>query len=348
MCGMEEEIRKKYERLLVPPDGSGPVGEMTEKELLLGRILKKIREHRQISQEDLAEGICPISVLATIENGTKANLLLTNILLTRMGKSSEKFEFYYTNGEYEQQREREQILELWKSDKLSEAMKQIRLYERRYKTKFNTSWSDWQRRCIMLKQDTLPKKFEQLWLELQRRKLYFTQEEWDFLWELAKMYERTEQKEKLREVYSLMYQNSVDITKISELDGHGMDEERQLEILPLLCLNYGRFEHKEEHLEEAETVLNTGIELLIRNMRLYYLRELLEERTQLCYRLWKDTKSPERYQKLVQDEQNLIALDFMYHDEEKAYQKIKWLKEELKWESTTLDNLSIGPERLWQ
>ena len=84
---MRQEIRERYGELLEPLSKDNMVGEMTEKELLLGRTLKRIREHRQISLEDLAEGICPVSELSAMEKGTKVNLLLTSAYLLRMGKS---------------------------------------------------------------------------------------------------------------------------------------------------------------------------------------------------------------------------------------------------------------------
>lgn len=344
---MNEEIRKKYERLLTPPDGKKRVGEMTEKELLLGRILKNIRERRKISQGDLTEGICPISVLANIESGTKVNLLLTNALLTRMGKSAEKFEFYFTIQEYAQQHEREAIIDLWKNGNLENAEEKLAQYEKEYDTKVNERWSCWQRYSIQLRRDLPPDDFENQWQLMKQRKLYCTQEEWDFLWEAVNFYERKGQKEKAREIYALMYRDCTDDTKPSDPDGHGMDEERKLELLPLLCWKYGQFERLEGNLEAAEGILNTGIALLKRNMRLYYLREMLEERLQIYYQRWQESKAEEMYQKVGQDAQYLVVLDFAYKEKEKGFRRIEWMKEELKWESTALDNLSIGPEKLW-
>ena len=97
---MRDEIREKYGKWLGTPGDRSKVGEMTEKELLLGRTLKRMREHRQISLEELAKGICAPSDMVAMENGIKASLLITGAYLTRMGKSINKFEFYSTNLEY--------------------------------------------------------------------------------------------------------------------------------------------------------------------------------------------------------------------------------------------------------
>ena len=52
---MRDEIREKYGKWLGTPGDRSKVGEMTEKELLLGRTLKRMREHRQIPLECAAQ-----------------------------------------------------------------------------------------------------------------------------------------------------------------------------------------------------------------------------------------------------------------------------------------------------
>ena len=344
---MRQEIRERYGELLEPLSKDNMVGEMTEKELLLGRTLKRIREHRQISLEDLAEGICPVSELSAMEKGTKVNLLLTSAYLLRMGKSVNKFEFYSTNTEYEKKKKRDQIVQTWKSGELDKAETLLEEYRRDYRTRLGGVWDNWQKLCIQLCRDILPEKQEKLWKALMARKLYFIQEEWDYLWELVKYYERSGNVERAREVYALMYQNCMVVGVFLPQDGKGMDEERKLEILPMLCLQYGRFEHRQGRTMEAIQVVNDAISLLLRNMRMDYLYELLEERLSIHTYMWEQTKQENFYQGLVEDAQYLAALDFLNERDAAARRRFRWLKEEMKWESTILDNLFTDQEKPW-
>lgn len=342
---MKDTTKQKYDKLLGDQKKKKKVGEMTEKELLLGRTLKKMREHRQISLEDLSRGICTPSDMAAMESGTKSSLLMTNVYLTRMGKSVHKFEFYSTNEEYEQQYRRELIIDLWKSDELDSAQDRLAYYERHFRSKCNERWSWWQRLCIGLRKGKLPEKHEKVWQELVRQKLYFTEEELDYLRELARLYERQGETERVGEVYALMYSNTMAVGVFPPESGKGMDEERKLEILPQLCLDYGRFEHAQGRRTEAIRILDAAIGLLQKSMRMQLLKELLEERMEIHRELWEESGEPEEQRKTGEDTQHLIALDLVRGDMREAFRKVCWLKEEVKWENTTLDNLYIILEK---
>ncbi len=343
---MKDEIREKYRILLGTLGENKRVGEMTEKELLLGKTLKQMREHRQISLEDLSKGICAPSAMTATENGIKASLLMTGAYLTRMGKSVNKFEFYSTNLEYEQQCKRDNIIELWKTERLAEAGKYLAEYDRQFRSKFCGCWSKWQKYCIMLREGELPREHKEIWEELTQQKLYFTQEEMDYLWELAKLYKQKNQVEYVRQTYHLMYQNTMATGVFLPQNGRGMDEERKLEILPELCLCYGRFEHMQGRNQEAVQILSTAITLLQESMRMKWLRELLEERGKNCYELWKNEENKEAYEQMGRDMQYLIALDLVHGQMCNVLERVRWLKEEVKWENIILDNLSIDPEKL--
>lgn len=341
---MEDGLKEKYNRFLGNVEEANRVGEMTEKELLLGRILKRMREYRQISLEDMSEGICAPSDMMAMENGIKASLLMTAAYLTRMGKSVNKFEFYSTNSEYSQQYKREHIIEVWKRGDLEAAKAYLAEYEKRFRSKFSQRWGSWQKRCIALREGILPAEHAAVWEGLEHQKLYFTQEELDYLWELAGLYGRWGDAGKVREVYALMYANTMAAGMFLPQNTKGMDEERKLEILPELCMAYGHFEHLQEQDMEALQILNTAIELLQKNMRMKLLRELVEERMNIYKGLWERTGSPEMYQGMGADAQNLIALLLVYGDMRAVREKMVWLKE-VKWESTILDSLSTVLER---
>ena len=73
----------------------------------------------------------------------------------------------------------------------------------------------------------------------------------------------------------------------------------------------------------------------------------MEEKSELDYFNWKNTQDSKLYEQIGKDTEKIITLYFLYRKNEKAFQKINWLKEVLQWESTALDNLSIGPDRRW-
>ncbi len=342
---MRDEIREKYSKWLGTPGDRSKVGEMTEKELLLGRTLKRMREHRQIPLEDLSKGICAPSDMMAMENGIKASLLMTGAYLTRMGKSVNKFEFYSTNLEYEQQCKRDKIVELWKTQNLEEAGKRLAEYDRHFRSKFSESWSNWQKRCIALRGDRLPEKYQEVWKELDEQRLYFTQEEMNYLWELAKYYERRKDVVHVRETYSLMYRNTMATGIFLPQSGRGMDEERKLEILPELCWSFGHFEHMQGRHAEALQILDTAIALLRGSMRMTMLKELFEERVGILRGLWENKQDLEAYGRMGKDMEYLIALDLIGDETTKALKRLHWLKEEAKWENTILDNLFTVLER---
>ncbi len=336
---MRDEIREKYGKWLGTPGDRSKVGEMTEKELLLGRTLKRMREHRQIPLEELAKGICAPSDMVAMENGIKSSLLITGAYLTRMGKSINKFEFYSTNLEYEQQCKRDNIIELWKAQNLEEAGNRLAEYDRYFRSKYNESWSNWQKCCIALRRDNLPERYGKIWEELVGQKLYFTQEEMDYLWELVKYYERRMDVVHIRETYSLMYRNTMATGMFLPQSGRGMDEERKLEILPELCLSFGHFEHMQGRAADALQVLDTAISLLRGSMRMRMLEELLAERMTILKELWENGSDVEVYGRMCKDAEYLIVLDLVGDKFEKAFERLCWLKEEAKWGNTILDSL---------
>lgn len=336
---MEDEIKRKYDYLIESGKGGYRVGEMRAKELLLGRTLKRMRERRQIPLEELASGVCTVSDMAAMESGTKASLLLTNIYLTRMGKSMNKFEFYSTNEEYDQQYKRDLIIELWKSGELDGAQDRLAYYERHFHSKCNEQWSRWQRFCISLCKGKLPEEYRGIWQELTHQKLYFTQEELDYLWQLARLYELRGEPEQVRKIYELMYKNTMAVGVFLPEYGMGMDEERKLEILPQLCLDYGSFEYAQGRKAEAVSILDAAIGLLRRNMRMQLLDELLTQRLKIHRELWEESGDAAEQYKACEDVQHLIALDLVNSDMRAAMDKISWLRREAKWENTTLDSL---------
>ena len=71
----------------------------------IGEIIKEERKRRQISQEELACGICSVTTLSRIENGSqRPTLKVEEALLERLGHSTDNLVIYSETEELEKHR----------------------------------------------------------------------------------------------------------------------------------------------------------------------------------------------------------------------------------------------------
>ena len=317
---MKSKIEEKYKKIL----GTGQILNAVpeQQKFYLGCLLRKERLYRGLVMEDVAEGICLINTLHKIEKNIveeekkSPSYFLISSLLTRMGMSSEKFEFYYDQKEAFQEKERKQLsawekyyrknkrierltifdTTLEKQNSSVKDMEQNKIfgqapiyfddtaykqtledYKKKHRTVWEHTWADWQLCIAELSCDILPKNLKNLWQELTERKLFYTKEEWQFLYALAAYMERKNEYEKANKIYFQMYQN---IMK------EGMDDERRLEVLPEFCLTYGAFLKDYEKIQKEESELPIlykrteeiflqGISINQKFGRAYFLYELL-------------------------------------------------------------------------
>lgn len=83
----------------------------------IGKLINYERTKRKISLQELAEGICSVSVLQRIEAGERlSDFFLLERIIERLGKSINKFEFLYNESAYEIYYLRE-IIEKYLEDK---------------------------------------------------------------------------------------------------------------------------------------------------------------------------------------------------------------------------------------
>ena len=104
----------------------------------IGSIIASLRYEKGISKRKLCQGLCSISMLSFIEGDEgDADKFLLDMLLQRLGKSSDKLEAVLTNSEYERMRARDYLEELiWKKER-EKVLIHLREYSQRY-TKDNT------------------------------------------------------------------------------------------------------------------------------------------------------------------------------------------------------------------
>lgn len=365
--------------------------------------------------------------------------LLLHFLLNRMGMSAEKFEFYYDQKEKEDKEIRDWFMILEEKEKLkrgfedyvrnkdtleididkNEQKKNItnKLYKElyliglnnyeqaliMYKKKKHTMWDKiwiyWQQLIYQLVCDHYSGEIEEKWNDLCAQNLFYTDEEWKFLYTLAAYYRHRNNYKEANKVYLQMYLNAIgekNMTKnkmtgkkikllsklkkftygeenkkdniISNLSENCvgrnefvMDEERQLEILPKFCLTYGKFLWEYEKLQrkedkdvywKPEEIFLYGIQLNVKFGRNYFLYELMENYCKLLFEKWNDftnlnlisekeskiiEKSKRKYLKeLIKYEQYLLAWEVARKNFVKAKKRLKFMKEELKWENIIL------------
>ncbi len=383
--------------------------ELEKNEFSIGHSLRRARLWKGLTLKQVAQGICKKSVLERLEKGWGENFsgfehhLLLRSLLNRMGMFAGKYDFYYDEKERGKEALRKWLVAwrgsfgggkdrnawctfpatgekqgaAWTSQqKQTEFLKELRLpegasyeeasgaFEAMNDVEWERIWVSWQKRIRALSQDELSEEARRTWEELLTQKLFYTQEEWEFLYALAEYYKRKKEYKKTEEIYGRMYQNAM---------GFGMDDERQLELLPEFCLIYGKFlwEHKEngkygEH--RAQDILMHGIQLNLKFRRIYFLSDLMETYCAKRYDMLSDaSKEDLRKQRksdrkpedsitkfleeidlkdeneikivaeLLQYGQYLAALWMAQKKYEKAKQQLIFMKEELGWQALALD-----------
>ena len=100
----------------------------------IGKLVRYEREKKQISIQNLANGICSISTLQRVENGERLpDFFVLERMIERLGKSINKMEFLYHQGDYEiyylrevieRYLENKQYADVWEGLEAYEALKE--------------------------------------------------------------------------------------------------------------------------------------------------------------------------------------------------------------------------------
>ncbi len=76
----------------------------------IGQVILYYRQKYQFSQAQVCDGICSVMTMSRIENGGReCDFLVAETLLSRLGKTTEGFEFALSEEEYEQARQRHAV-----------------------------------------------------------------------------------------------------------------------------------------------------------------------------------------------------------------------------------------------
>ena len=99
----------------------------------IGAIIAALRYKKRYSRKKLCQGLCSIPMLIKIENDeTDVDKFLVDMLLQRLGKSTDKLEVILSDEEYERIHIRDYIEELIWKQKKDEAISLLNKYEKQY------------------------------------------------------------------------------------------------------------------------------------------------------------------------------------------------------------------------
>lgn len=97
----------------------------------IGNAVLHYREKKGLSQMQVAEGICNEMTMSRIEIGKREfDMLLSETLLQRLGKTVERFEFLLNDEDYKLYLLREKIMDSYKHDALEKAKMYIEQYKK--------------------------------------------------------------------------------------------------------------------------------------------------------------------------------------------------------------------------
>lgn len=103
-----------------------------------GEYISKLRTSKGISQEQLCDGLCDLSLLSRFERGEReADKLLQNRFLTRLGVVPEHYENFLYYKDYCRWEKRQGIIHNILDEKVEEAKRQLEEYHREYDMTFS-------------------------------------------------------------------------------------------------------------------------------------------------------------------------------------------------------------------
>ena len=81
-------------------------------EITFGEMIRRVRKAKKMTQEEVAEGICTVSSLSKLENGSQIpSRQKFQKIMERLGESGYSYAFFFGKREFEQRQERLRLLE---------------------------------------------------------------------------------------------------------------------------------------------------------------------------------------------------------------------------------------------
>lgn len=250
----------------------------------MGKTIKILRMNVGKSREEIALGLCSISVLQRLEEGERfADKKLIDALIQRLGKSSDKFEFILGKVEYEKNQKRIAIDHAFERKKYNKCRELLKKFSEKCRKEDSLNWQYIEKMEFLLG-DLEYKTIEEaealilkmlcrtspdFCLEKMEEQLFCT-EECRLIYLLALTDIEFGSFEKARMILSKL---------IVYLEYHFSDVEERIKLYPQIAYSLSMcYEYYGDYTDEQK-IAEKAIELLTENGRIYLLAELLE-----CYK----------------------------------------------------------------
>lgn len=304
----------------------------------IGQVIRKLREDKKISLELLSRGLCSVTTLCRIENENRVpDMLLTEVLLQRLGKSPDKFEIFINKEEFKLYESREEIEKLLEKEDFEQLEIKLTDYESKI-NKSNVLQQQFVKRikaykCLKQdnKREALKLLNEAIELTLPEIRLHkykeflFGFEEIKLCTMLADVYDGLELQEEAYTLRKELYYY---------LSGEYIDEEEKLKVFPKLTYQLAKHELESDNGEKALEVCEKGLELLCANGRLMYLPELLYTKCLAIELLKEKCNSKFNIDDIYDEYKKLYYITQILHDNEMLEKVKEHVWEEYQWEFT--------------
>lgn len=307
----------------------------------MGELLLKVREERGVSQRELSSGLCTPRELSKIEMGERLpNTFLLDVLMSRLGKSADRFEYVVseeTYALYELRVKLEAAVE--KRDfKLSEDY--IKTYEKNLNEKDNLHFQylDMMRALLLWEKE---EKTEECVLYLEQamdRTMHSWREEKCFAYIMSWM------EAGLLVLWAEKKKEQDDLIGFLEkmlvyADKQWGDKEEKAKIYPYTARVLCEALIKQKRYEEIKEISRKGIELLVKTNSLANLLELLGLEIEALEALSEDAAVRKKKQK-----ESLEDICKKYDDREKRIGIFPRIKKELylDWEIIRKQRIALG------
>lgn len=295
----------------------------------VGNALLHFREKENISQIQLCEGICSVATLSRIEKGGREfDSLISETLLSRLGKTANRFEFVLNEEDYYLYEIREQIEKNIKERQLEKAQKLLDEYKKKmpknqilhqqfltfYKTKL-----------LELKHSFFNEIKQGYYETINMTRPDFKNKSEDMI-----LYSSIE----VKTIYQLFLMNDYEKEELYSLfrfmNKYYDTEEKENNMIPFLYHMVERYQ-KEKRYEEVIKVSQEAIDIICSGRRSLYLPDLYfykikaQEKLYGSSREWKYMKA-----ELMEECNSLYYVYMIEEDIEKMHQIEQFCREKLK------------------
>jgi len=286
---------------------------MKEEEILqdrLGIYLGELREYEKIPRVQLAEGLCSETLLARIESGEKeADKLLTDALLQRMGKPADLFMRLLDESEVKRYRERNRILHSLQTGETERAAEQLARYRKGKKGKLEEQFI----RIVELNLDYLRGVSEEELRERIRETLLLTLPRYGQV-PLSRLllsrnegclllaYLKLKEKQLGEEAVAEEWQQLLEYFRQPRYE-----QGERVYLHPCVVCHVAEQEYRKGNLADAMLLCEQGIQELVEEEKLYYYRELLEQKQKIADALGQKEENAGKLAEYLQEIQEIYG-----------------------------------------